>query len=177
MARLYRTVKLFDLAGTQVFTFRLPPSLVRDFTGDVMTQEFAYGHQRWTAALRLSSADPRHVGAAIALRGPVADGTTVTVDVVVTLLNGEHFSRNLVGFTGRRCRFTSAPGGDVHGQRTFAGVQDLCSAARGYVSDNGEYLLEVEMANAVTTFEQVYTSSRTDRRNVAAQCNLTYSVM
>lgn len=76
-----------------------------------------------------------------------APGLRVYVDFTFTLLNREHFSVN-EGFSGKRVKFTyDAP---AQGNRNYIPVSDLYS--RNFADPNGEFQLELSMANVRTVF-------------------------
>lgn len=76
-----------------------------------------------------------------------ARGLRVYVDFTFTLLNREHFSTN-EGFSGKRVKFTyDAP---AQGNRNYIPVSDLYS--RNFADPNGEFQLELSMANVRTVF-------------------------
>lgn len=71
----------------------------------------------------------------------------VYVDFTFTLLNREHFSMN-EGFSGKRVKFTyEAP---AQGNRNYIPVSDLYS--RNFADTNGEFQLELSMANVRTVY-------------------------
>lgn len=74
-------------------------------------------------------------------------GLRVYVDFTFTLLNREHFSVN-EGFSGKKVKFTfDAP---AQGNRNYISVSDLYT--RNFADPNGEFQLELTMANIRTVF-------------------------
>ena len=69
------------------------------------------------------------------------------MDFAFTILNRQHFSEN-EGFSGKRVKFTyDAP---AQGNRNYIPVSDLYS--RKFADPNGEFQLELSMANVRTVF-------------------------
>ena len=155
MARLFRFVRLDDRFDTQTFTFLLPPTLVKEFSPDVYSRDFLYGHQKWSVSLVKSD---KHVGSHITLKN-ASDGFSCTVDYSFTLLNSEHFTKNET-FAERHCVFNADK--YTNGRKTFIGLSDLSN--RGFTQESGEFLLELELRNISTTFEQV--SCISSERNI-----------
>ncbi|CAB0031942.1 unnamed protein product [Trichogramma brassicae] len=162
MALLYRFAQLPDRSGTRVFSFVVTRSVVRDPERDVTSKELVCGFQRWAVAFsrgdkpcsRVSNSKQRScslsdrqvLGVYLVWRG-AAPGLRVYVDFTFTLLNREHFSSN-EGFSGKRVKFTyEAP---AQGNRSYISVADLYS--RNFADPNGEFQLELSMANVRTVF-------------------------
>ena len=147
MARLYRFVKLNDRIDTQVFTFILPGSLGQDSAHrDVESKEFLYGHQKWQI---LITRHDSHIGAFLLLKN-ATDGLTCHADFSFTFTNKEHFAKN-ESYTERKCKFTAEK--NKVGRKNFMSSTDLNS--RGFLQDNGNYLLDLEMRGMSSVFEQV----------------------
>ncbi|KAJ8670374.1 hypothetical protein QAD02_001633 [Eretmocerus hayati] len=90
--------------------------------------------------------DRQVLGVYLVWRG-AAPGLRVYVDFTFTLLNREHFSTN-EGFSGKRVKFTyEAP---AQGNRNYISVAELYS--RNFADSNGEFQLELTMANVRTVF-------------------------
>ncbi|XP_016845352.1 uncharacterized protein LOC100680230 isoform X3 [Nasonia vitripennis] len=143
MALLYRFAQLPDRSGTRVFSFVVTRSVVRDPERDVTSKELVCGFQRWAVAF---SRGDKVLGVYLVWRG-AAPGLRVYVDFTFTLLNREHFSVN-EGFSGKRVKFTyEAP---AQGNRSYISVSDLYS--RNFADPNGEFQLELSMANVRTVF-------------------------
>ncbi|XP_057337290.1 uncharacterized protein LOC130675549 [Microplitis mediator] len=143
MALLYRFAQLPDRGGTRVFSFVVTRSVVRDPERDVTSKELVCGFQRWAVAF---SRGDKVLGVYLVWRG-AAPGLRVYVDFTFTLLNREHFSVN-EGFSGKRVKFTyDAP---AQGNRNYIPVSDLYS--RNFADPNGEFQLELSMANVRTVF-------------------------
>ena len=146
MARLFRLVKLYDRFDTQVFSFQLPASILREYSPDVISRDFTYGHQKWFVTVLRGE---QHIGTYLNLKN-ISEGMTCEVDYSFTLLNSDHFTRNDC-FVERGCKFTAEA--TSLGRRNFVGVKDLCD--RKFVQENGEFILELELRNVLTHFEQV----------------------
>ncbi|XP_058802211.1 uncharacterized protein LOC131670549 isoform X2 [Phymastichus coffea] len=143
MALLYRFAQLPDRSGTRVFSFVVTRSVVRDPERDVTSKELVCGFQRWAVAF---SRGDKMLGVYLVWRG-AAPGLKVYVDFTFTLLNREHFSVN-EGFSGKRVKFTyEAP---AQGNRNYISISDLYT--RNFADPNGEFQLELSMANVRTIF-------------------------
>lgn len=90
-----------------------------------------------------------HMGVYLVLRG-ATDGLAVNLDFSFTLSSKEHFTKNET-YNERGCKFTALS--PKHGRKNFVSTMDLGN--RGYLQDNGNYLLNVEMRNVGTVYEQV----------------------
>ena len=149
MAKLFRLSKLYDRFDTQVFTFQLPPSLIKEFSPDVFSRDFSYGGHTWAIQLIRSE---KHIGAYLCLKNP-SDGLSCKIDYSFTILNREHFTRN-DSVVERGCLFDIE--NHTHGRKTFIGISDLCN--RNFMQDSGDFLIELEMRNATTIYETVRSS-------------------
>ena len=146
MAQLHRFVKLRDRFDSQVFTFIVPGSLVKDLTTDIYSRDFVYGHQKWCISL---VPNERAVGAYLALRN-VSNGMVCNIDFSFTMVNRQHFTKNEC-IVERDIQFTSDR--HTHGRKMFIGLEDLLN--RGFLHHNDTYMLEVELRSVQTNFEQV----------------------
>ena len=146
MAKLCRLCKLCDRFDTQVFTFQLAASILRENTPDLYSREFYYGNQIWTISV---SRNEKHIIPCLTLC-KVSAGLVSKLDYTFSLINSEHFSKNEVQVE-RCCTFFVDK--SSRGCETFIGVGDLNS--RGFIHSNGELLLELEMRNILIYFEQV----------------------
>ena len=144
MALLTRFIRLPDRANTHVFTFVVTRSVTRDLHRDVTSKEFGYGYHRW--AITFSRAG-KVLGVYLVWRTP-SEGMRVYIDFSFTLLNREHFSANET-FSGRQIKFTfDSP---AQGNRRYIPVDDIYE--RNFTDSNGEFQLELTMANPRTLFE------------------------
>jgi len=174
MAKLHRFVRLDDRFDTHIFTFLLPPSLALHTTPgattsaqDTVSRDFMYAHQKWTLSVERGDL---HAGVYVNLDN-VYEGMTVTVDLSVTLVNQDHFARN-ESYVEKDCAFTSRR--SSVGRKSFVAVTELVRAGYQILADQcnlrsmekpqptfefnapaGPMLLEVEMRNCRTTFQQV----------------------
>ncbi|KAJ8302844.1 hypothetical protein KUTeg_019240 [Tegillarca granosa] len=144
MAKLYRLVKLNDRFSTQVFTFLLPNKILREFSPDVYAKDFVYGFQKWTVSFIKSD---KHLGAYLKLQTTSADAVC-KVDYSFTMINREHFTKNET-FIEKNFIFNKQT--NVTGRKTFVPLEDL--ATRTFMQENGEFLVELELRNIVTTLE------------------------
>lgn len=144
MALLYRFVKINDRCNSQVFTFIVTKSVIRDFHRDVTTKDFTYNYQKW--AITFNRVD-KYLGAYLAWRNPCV-GMKCYVDFVFSILNRGHFSLNEV-FSAKQCRFTVDQ--TVNGNRKLISISDL--HARNFTDENGEFILEVTLSNVRNIFE------------------------
>ena len=147
MARLHRFVKLNDRLDTQIFTFILPPTLINDAPKDMESKEFVYGNQKWNIYIVKNG---RQVGLYLWLKGQLAEGVVCKVDFTFTFENKEHFTKN-DSFSERNWAFTQAR--PKFGRKNFISMDELLN--RNYAMDNGQFLLSLELRNAVNYFEQV----------------------
>ncbi|XP_077292856.1 uncharacterized protein LOC143915909 [Arctopsyche grandis] len=143
MALLYRVARLHDRANTHVFTFVVTRSVTRDLERDITSKELACGFQKW--AITFSRTD-KVLGVYLVWRN-ASEGMRVYVDFTFTLLNREHFSVN-EGFSGKQVKFTfESP---AQGNRNYIPVSDLYG--RNFTDPNGEFQLELTMANLRTVY-------------------------
>ncbi|MCL4163278.1 UNVERIFIED_CONTAM: hypothetical protein GTU68_030895 [Idotea baltica] len=144
MALLHRFVKLNDRGNTHVFSFVVTRSVTRDLHRDVTSKELTYGYQRWAITFSRSE---KVLGVYLVWRNP-CEGMRVYIDFTFTLLNREHFSVN-ESFTGKQVKFTfDSP---AQGKRKLINMDDLYS--RNFTDENGEFQLELTVANIRTVFE------------------------
>ena len=85
------------------------------------------------------------------------EGMSTTLDYSFTLVNRDHFTRNEV-LMEKSCKFVT--GRTITAAETFISLRDLSS--RGFIHSTGELLLELEMRNKLTSFEQVSYNYYTD---------------
>ncbi|XP_071513816.1 uncharacterized protein [Panulirus ornatus] len=144
MALLHRFVKLNDRGNTHVFSFVVTRSVTRDLHRDVTSKELTYGYQRWAITFSRSE---KVLGVYLVWRNP-CEGMRVYIDFTFTLLNREHFSGN-EAFTGKQVKFTfDSP---AQGNRRLINMEDLYT--RNFTDENGEFQLELTVANIRTVFE------------------------
>ncbi|KAK8379270.1 hypothetical protein O3P69_019257 [Scylla paramamosain] len=144
MALLHRFVKMNDRGNTHVFSFVVTRSVTRDLHRDVTSKELTYGYQRWAITFSRSE---KVLGVYLVWRNP-CEGMRVYIDFTFTLLNREHFSEN-EAFTGKQVKFTfDSP---AQGNRRLINMEDLYS--RKFTDENGEFQLELTVANIRTVFE------------------------
>lgn len=147
MSKLYRFVKTNDRYDSQIFTFLIPGSHIQNNAKDVETSEFPYGSQKWSLLLR--HGENGLLGLYLRLRN-ATDGQLVSADYSFTLLNGQHFSKNEL-HSSKGSVFTAQR--PVDGRRNVITYSELLS--RGFLLDSDSVLLDLEMKNASTAFEQV----------------------
>ena len=168
MAQLHRFVKLHDRFDTQIFTFILPSSLVKDASPDVYSRDFIYGYHKWNISFVRGD---KHVSSYITLKN-LADGMICSVDYSFTVLNKEHFTKN-ESFFERGSEFTIDQ--CSHGRKTFIGISDLVK--RNFAFENGEFLVELELRNMRTTFEQTIHLPRESKDQLAHNYVTDYTKM
>ncbi|VDI25051.1 uncharacterized protein [Mytilus edulis] len=144
MAKLCRLVKLNDSFNTQVFTFMLPNKVLREFSQDIYAKDMVYGHHKWTVSFIKSE---KHMGAYIKLQS-TSTGMVSKLDFSFTMLNNDHFTKN-ESFMEKEGEFTYDE--NVKGRKTFVPLEDM--AKRGFMQGNGEFLVELELRNIVSSFE------------------------
>ncbi len=146
MAQLHRFVKLSDKLDTQVFTFIFSSSLGREKTIEVTSKDFTYGYQKWSISL---DKNDKHLNAVLTIKN-VSEGTLCSLDYSITLVNKDHFTKNEM-FMEKACEFTMEK--TSHLRKNIISVLDLTT--RGFQHDHGQFIVELEMRNMRTTFEQV----------------------
>lgn len=144
MAKLYRLVKLNDRFETQVFTFMLPNKVLREFSQDIYAKDLVYGHHKWTVSFVKSD---KHIGAYIKLL-TTSPGVVSKLDFSFTMLNNEHFTKN-ESFMEKECEFSYD--NNIYGRKNFVPLEDM--SKRGFLQGNGEFLVELELRNIITSFE------------------------
>ncbi|XP_013418227.1 uncharacterized protein LOC106179232 [Lingula anatina] len=145
MAHLHRFVSLGDRFNSQVFTFIVPPKILRDYA-DLSSREFEYGYQRWTLSFVKSA---KHIGVFLELK-KATEGLNCTIDFVITLINHDHFTRN-EELRERKTQFTV----DMprHGNPHFIEIEELIK--RNFAMPSGDFMVEVELRHIKTVFEDV----------------------
>ncbi|XP_014670316.1 PREDICTED: uncharacterized protein LOC106811267 [Priapulus caudatus] len=143
MAQLHRFVALRDRHDTCVFTFLLSRRVTKPLSPDIFTRDFACAHQRWCLSFVRRE---KHLSVYLVLK-EAADGLQVALDYSITILNREHFSRN-EGFNVRACVFSRER--DTHGRKMFVSIDDLLG--RQFTDGNSEYVIELTIGGALTTF-------------------------
>ena len=144
MALLHRFVKLKDRGNTHVFSFVVTKSVTRDLHRDVTSRELTYGYQRWAITF---SRTEKQLGVYLVWRNP-CQTMRVYIDFTFALLNREHFTGN-ESFSGKQVKFTfDSP---AQGKRKFISLDDLSS--RSFTDANGEFILELTVANIRSAFE------------------------
>uniref|UniRef100_T1IZ86 MATH domain-containing protein n=1 Tax=Strigamia maritima TaxID=126957 RepID=T1IZ86_STRMM len=147
MALLYRLVKLRDAGDTRVFTFIVTRTVTRDVhRNDVTSKEFPCACHKW--AISFTRTDRQALGVFLVWRSACV-GIRCYVDFVFTLLNREHFGQNEV-FSAKCCRFTVDQLANGN-RRLIPSIDELRS--RAFTDDNGEFQVEVALANITTVFE------------------------
>lgn len=142
MAKLFRMIKLNDRFDTQVFTFVLPNKILREFSPDVYSKDFVYGYQKWTVSFVKND---HHLGAYLKLQSS-STAMVCKLDYSFTILNSEHFTKN-ESFLEKGCVFSGE--NDTKGRKAFVPLEDLIS--RKFMQENGEFLVELELRNIVST--------------------------
>lgn len=144
MARLFRIIKLHDRFDTSVFTFVLPNRILREFSPDMYAKDFVYGYQKWTVSFVKND---HHLGAFLKLQTP-STSMACKLDYSFTMLNHEHFTKN-ESFIEKDSVFNQES--DTKGRKSFVSLSDL--ATRSFIHENGEFLVELELRNIVSTLE------------------------
>lgn len=147
MAQLFRVTKLHDTTQSQTFTFILPPATSQELPPEILSRDFSYAGHKWRLSLLKKD---KHLSPYIQLVSLV-EGTRCTVDISFVLINRESFTQN-ESFADKQKEFHI--GEQSHGRRTFVTLEDL--NRRRFSDAKGEYLLEVNLKNPKTIFEQTF---------------------
>ena len=147
MARLYRVVRLNDRADSTTFTFLLPKTLLTDQMVHISSKDFTYGSHKWQVSF--PRGDNKQLGTFLSIKN-ISAGMNVQLDVSFTIQNKEHFTKN-EQYAEKDLRYSHDK--PMNGRKNFIGLQEL--PMRGFALDNGEYLIDVELRNIKTWFEQV----------------------
>ena len=143
---LHRFVKLNDRFDTHVFTFLLPPNLLKDYDKEAFSRDFQYGYQKWNVAFIRHE---KHIGAFLKLKHPY-QGQKVILDYGFSMVNKEHYSKN-ESFVDKACEFTLD--NHTHGRKNFIGVTDL--GDRRFRMETGEFMVELEMRGIRNIFDEI----------------------
>ncbi|VDD77794.1 unnamed protein product [Mesocestoides corti] len=126
--------------GGCVFLFLIPSNVVRGFVEEIESARFEYLGYQWKLRVIRSKV---HIGAFVhllALRP--STNFELRVDLALTILNKEHFSKNQDYF---RPKILFTRFNDKHGCKTLIELSGLC--ADGFLFDDNSFLLEVEFTN------------------------------
>ncbi|VDD74504.1 unnamed protein product [Mesocestoides corti] len=186
--QLHRFVRLGDKADSQVFTFIVPSQLTRGFVNAAQSKEFPYGGQSWQLQLCLQHEDsatkseealtngkdtqrpaaqkaPLNIG--LSLCGGLAGMKCQLEMIRYTLLNRESVNSNIT-HEEREVTFTADD--STCWKMAWVGTDQL--ATEHFLFDDWTWLVEVELQNASTTYEEFLTLPKGYQKDAANRTGL-----
>ncbi|UJR31220.1 hypothetical protein I4U23_018724 [Adineta vaga] len=139
MAHFTRFVLFEDKLSTNLFTFILPSSFLLGTEEKLTTREFICRHVPFVLTF-VKNGD--QINAFLLHRSRDTERLEMTLDLSITLLCREHFTRN-ESFTEKNCKFTNKV--TLHGRKSFTSVNRLCSVE--YMDERGNIQCELEIKN------------------------------
>ena len=134
----------FDLFVFSLFTFILPSTFLLGNEEKLLTREFFCRHIPFALTF-VKNGD--QLNAFLLHRSRACERLEMTLDLSVTLLCREHFTRNET-FVEKSCKFTSKV--TLHGRKSFTSVNRLCSVE--YMDERGNIQCELEIKNLSVAF-------------------------
>lgn len=151
-----------DLKSFSLFTFILPSTFLLGNEEKLITREF-YCRNIPFALTFVKNND--QLNAFLLHRSRDTETLEMTLDLSVTLLCREHFTRN-ESFTEKNCQFTSKI--TLHGRKSFTSINRLCSV--DFMDERGNIQCELEIKN-------LFISYRTDIQLPVGLINPQYAHM
>ncbi|CAF1079503.1 unnamed protein product [Rotaria sordida] len=139
MAHFTRFVSFEDKFNTNLFTFILPSTFLLGTEEKLITREFICRHIPFALTF-VKNGD--QLNAFLLHRSRDTERIEMTLDLSVTLLCREHFTRNET-FIEKNCKFTNKV--TLHGRKSFTSVNRLCSV--DYMDERGNIQCELEIKN------------------------------
>ncbi|CAF0718297.1 unnamed protein product [Adineta steineri] len=139
MAHFTRFVLFEDKFNTNLFTFIVPSSFLLGTEEKLTTREFICRHVPFALTF-VKNGD--QINAFLLHRSRDTERLEMTLDLSITLLCREHFTRNET-FTEKNCKFTNKV--TLHGRKSFTSVNRLCSVE--YMDERGNIQCELEIKN------------------------------
>ncbi|CAF4234239.1 unnamed protein product, partial [Rotaria sp. Silwood2] len=139
MAHFTRFVSFEDKFNTNLFTFILPSTYLLGTEEKLITREFICRHIPFALTF-VKNGD--QLNAFLLHRSRDTERIEMTLDLSVTLLCREHFTRNET-FIEKNCKFTNKV--TLHGRKSFTSVNRLCSV--DYMDERGNIQCELEIKN------------------------------
>lgn len=132
------------LSLISLFTFILPSSYLLGSEEKLITREFLCRHVPFALTF-VKNGD--QLNAFLLHRSRENERLEMTLDLSVTLLCREHFSRN-ESFTEKNCKFTNKV--TLHGRKSFTSISRLCSVE--FMDERGNIQCEVEIKNLLLSY-------------------------
>lgn len=162
LANLHRFVRLNDKSDTQVFTFIVPTQLTRGFVNEVYSENFLFRNQTWVVKFDRKE---RHIGAYLIMRS-MQNQLSCIIDYSFMVLNRDHFTKN-ESFSERSCEFSLKK--LCRGRPSFIEVADLEN--RHFLFDDGKFLIELELKNCATIYDDDLSLAQLDEANDTIESN------
>lgn len=144
MAHFTRFVSFEDKFNTNLFTFILPSTFLLGSEEKLITREF-FSRNIPFALTFVKNND--QLNAFLLHRSRDTEALEMTLDLSVTLLCREHFTRN-ESFTEKNCKFTNKV--TLHGRKSFTSINRLCSV--DFMDERGNIQCELEIKNLVVSY-------------------------
>ncbi|XP_077982490.1 uncharacterized protein LOC144437424 [Glandiceps talaboti] len=142
-AELHRFLSLDDKDNCQIFTFILTNPFDHNYE-EIKSRDFTYANNRWRVSL-VKAEQQAHLYLSLI---EATDGLNCSVDYSFTILHRDDYAKNEI-FEEKKCHFTKKV--PRHGRRSIVSKDEL--SHDGYLDENQEFLVELQLRNATTTFE------------------------
>ncbi|CAF1404530.1 unnamed protein product [Adineta steineri] len=144
MAYFTRFVSFEDKFNTNLFTFILPSSFLLGTEEKLITREFFCRNIPFVLTF-VKNGD--QLNAFLLHRSRDTEALEMTLDLSVTLLCREHFTRN-ESFIEKACKFTNKV--TLHGRKSFTSINRLCSV--DFMDERGNIQCELEIKNLLVSY-------------------------
>ncbi|CAF2894172.1 unnamed protein product [Rotaria sp. Silwood2] len=144
MAHFTRFVSFEDKFNTSLFTFILPSTYLLGTEEKLTTREFLCRNIPFALTF-VKNGD--QLNAFLLHRSRDIETLEMTLDLSVTLLCREHFTRNET-FTEKNCKFTNKV--TLHGRKSFTSINRLCSV--DFMDERGNIQCELEIKNLIVSY-------------------------
>jgi len=141
---LTRFVSFEDKYNTNLFTFILPSTFLLGSEEKLITREFICRHVPFAFTF-VKNGD--QLNAFLLHRSRDNERLEMTLDLSVTLLCREHFTRN-ESFIEKNCKFTNKV--TLHGRKSFTSISRLCSVE--FMDERGNIQCELEIKNLALSY-------------------------
>ncbi|CAF3125865.1 unnamed protein product [Rotaria socialis] len=144
MAQFTRFVAIEDKFNTNLFTFILPSTFLLGAEEKLTTREFFCRNIPFALTF-VKNGD--QLNAFLLHRSRDTETLEMTLDLSVTLLCREHFTRN-ESFVEKNCKFTNKI--TLHGRKSFTSINRLCSV--DFMDERGNIQCELEIKNLLVSY-------------------------
>jgi hypothetical protein len=135
---------LFLFYRSSLFTFILPSTYLLGNDEKLVTREFYCRHIPFALTF-VKNGD--QLNAFLLHRSRETETLEMTLDLSISLLSREHFTRN-EAFVEKNCKFTNKV--TLHGRKSFTSINRLCSV--DFMDERGNIQCELEIKNLVVSY-------------------------